>query len=126
MIRGFSQGRELLRTAIEFGMLVTVSAVVGQVFTLWTDADCPSWFHECALEWRLLHVVGTAFFFSSCVAVFLVPLTLWEWAKAARQNSEGVVRPKFVRLRFWVGCNVVAVLLMHTALVSIGSKFGSG
>lgn len=126
MIRGFLQGRELLRTAIEFGMLVTVSAVVGQIFTLWTNADCTSWFHDCTLEWRLLHVVGSAFFFSSCVAVFLVPLTLWEWAKAARQSPGGAARPKFVRLRFWVGCNIVAVILMHSALILIGSKFGSG
>lgn len=123
MIERFSKARWRFRTAYEFAALAMVSVVAGQVFTLVTDASCPSWFYECALEWRLLHVIGAAFFFSSFVAVLVVPLALRGWSKASNQDSGGLVRPKLARLRFWIYCNMVAVLLMHLTLYTFGSKF---
>lgn len=126
MIERFGQARLRFRTAYEVAALAMVSVVAGQVFTLVTDATCPSWLYECALEWRLLHVIGAAFFFSSFVTVLVVPFALREWSKGSSDDSGGLVRPKLARLRFWIYCNMGAVLLMHLTLYAFGSKFAGG
>jgi hypothetical protein len=114
------------RTIYEITALAIISAVAGQVFTLFTDAECPSWIYECAVEWRLLHIAGAAFFFSSFVAVLMLPLALREFSRMSRQDADSVGGAKPAGLRFWIYCNMAAVLLMHFALYTFGLKFGSG
>jgi hypothetical protein len=126
MIDRSGRARLWVRTAYEFAALAMVSLVAGQVFTLGTDAACPSWLYECALGWRLLHVIGSAFFFSSFVAVLILPLALREWSKSLGQESNPLARPKLVRLRFWIYCNMAVVLLVHLTLYTVGSKFAGG
>lgn len=121
-----SRSNSRLRIAYEVAGLVMISAVAGQFFTLFPGAECQSWISECAVEWRLLHIAGSAFFFSSSVAVFLLPLALREFSRMRRQDADSIERAKPTRLRFWIYCNFVAVLLMHSALYAVASKLGSG
>jgi len=123
-----SRSNSRLRIAYEVAGLVIISVVAGQFFTLFTGAECHSWISECAVEWRLLHVAGSAFFFSSSVAVFLLPLALREFSRAhsKKNNADSDGRARPTRLRFWIYCNLAAVLLMHLALYTFGSIVGSG
>lgn len=122
-----SRSNSRLRIAYEVAGLVIISAVAGQFFTLFTGAECQSWISECAVEWRLLHIAGSAFFFSSSVAVFLLPMALREFFKArGQENADSDGRSRPTRLRFWIYCNMAAVLLMHLALYTFGLIVGSG